>query len=344
MLTQSLASSFSFPQPTVRGFESNHHHHARDKGIDAEKPNNLQNRQVEDSYQPTTTPTTTPTATTPAQHVDTTNSGLVSTEMAVLGLTTSMSQSVDIEITTQEGDVVTISLSQSASSSVGFFEAEQGDSRISAFAETHTAESGFNISIEGDLNEDEQESLAKLIKKMSKVSDKFFKGNIESAFKHAQKVGFDTEQIAGFSLDLKMDKSVQAVAAYQQTTMPEQNINTDLLKQAGEFLAETKAFMADTGAMLDSFAEPKQAFTDLFSGVAQLDAGTHEEIEDEGSDQPVFLKMIEHLANSFFSNEVDDHHDEHDDIDELDEIDEIDEIDEHNEIEEHDKVDEHDDD
>lgn len=335
MFTQSLVSSFSFPQPTVRGFEPNqHHHHARDKGIDAEKPNNHQNRQVEDSYQPTSIPTTTatptPTPTAPAQQVDTNNSGVVSTEMAVLGLTTSMNQSVDIEITTQEGDVVTISLSQSASSSVSVFEAEQGDSRISAFAETQTIESGFNISIEGDLNEDEQESLANLIKKMSKVSDKFFKGNIESAFKHAQKVGFDTEQIAGFSLDLKMDKSVQAVAAYQQTTMPEQNINTDLLKQAGDFLAETKAFMADTGAMLDSFAEPKQTFTDLFSGVAQLDTGTHEEIEDDGSDQPLFLKMIEHLANAFFSNEIDDHHDGHD------------EIDEHNETEGHDKVDEHD--
>ncbi|MCF6249683.1 MAG: hypothetical protein L3J75_00235 [Methylococcaceae bacterium] len=319
MFTQSLASSFSFPQPTVRGFEADQQSHARNNGLAAEKPNIPQNRLLEDTYQPTPPPT---------QQTDTNNSEVVSSKMAVLGLATSKSQSVDIQVTTQEGDVVTISLNQSVSSSVSAFQAENENTKVTAYAEDHALESSFSMSIEGDLNDNEQESLAKLIKKMSKVSDKFFKGNIESAFKHAQKVGFDTEQIAGFSLDLKMDKSVQAVAAYQQTTMPEQNINTDLLKQAGDFLAETKAFMADTGAMLDSFSEPKQAFTDLFSAVAQLDGGADKEIDNNSGDQALFSKMIEHITNALFSKEVDGH----------------DDIDKNDEIEEHDKADEHDDD
>ncbi|NOR68474.1 MAG: hypothetical protein GQ532_02050, partial [Methylomarinum sp.] len=132
------------------------------------------------------------------------------------------------------------------------------------------------------------------------VSDKFFKGDVESAFKHALKVGFDTEQIASFSMDLSREKSVQAVAAYQQTIVPEQNVNTDLLKQAGDFLAQTKAFMADTGAMLESLAEPKQAFADLFAGVGQMNKATSEELD--GSNESLFLKMIENITHDIFDN------------------------------------------
>lgn len=134
---------------------------------------------------------------------------------------------------TREGDVVTISFSQSSSSSRSALQVQQGDSSLQAFQESDSENSGFSISIEGNLNRDEQKSLQKLMKKMHKVSNAFFHGNGKAALKHALKLGFNDQQIAGFSMDLSMQKSVQAVAAYQQTSVPQQNVQPDLLRRPG---------------------------------------------------------------------------------------------------------------
>lgn len=283
MNTHSLSPSFSFPQTVVKGHDSNHH--AKDNGVEDRKD---ENRLVDDSYHPSKQ----------LETKDSKGSDGVISKMALQAASTSIHHSADIQITTKEGDVITINLNESKSSRSHALQAEQGDNNISVYSEVNSSASSFNISIDGDLNENEQKSLTDLINKMSKVSDDFFKGNVESAFKHAQKVGFDIEQIAGFSMELRKEKSVQAVTAYQQTAVPEQNINADLLKLAGDFIAETKAFMADADAMLDSFAQPRQAFADLFAGIAQMDAIDNEAEND--NEQSMFLKIIENIGNDIF--------------------------------------------
>jgi len=97
-----------------------------------------------------------------------------------------------------------------------------------------------------------------------------------------------------------MEKSVQAVAAYQQTTLPEQDVNTDMLKQASNFLAETKEFLADTDTMLESLSKPEQYFSDLFAGVGQLYSSDQE--QEENSNDPLFLEMIENIGNDLFAD------------------------------------------
>jgi len=284
MNTQSLSPSLFLPQSVLTETDIGNSSHSHHRGVEEEQNHSFQNKLNDDSYHPS----------------ERIGSGLASTEMSVQGVATSISHSAEIQVTTQQGDVVTISLNQSAQSSRSVFQAEQGKTNVSAYSESYSYESGFSMSVEGDLNEDEQKSLSDLINKMSKVSDKFFKGNVESAFKHALKVGFDTEQIAGFSMDLSREKSVQAVSAYQQTIVPEHNINTDLLKQAGDFLAQTKVFLAESGAMLESLAEPKQAFTDLFAGVGQMNNVIPEQVDD--ASKPLFLKMIENITHDIFDD------------------------------------------
>jgi len=316
MNIQSFSPSLSIPQNFLKNlFSDDHHsrenkvkdddhhhdrenkiedrdHHSRKKRVeDHDKPHKIHNRLAEDRYQPS------------QPSIPEESTAMVTTEMAVQSQVTNVSRSADVQITTKQGDVITISLSESASSSQTEFQAQQGDNEISIYNESNSFQSGFSITIEGNLNEDEQDALADLVDKMSDISEKFFKGNVKSAFKHAQKVGFDTEQIAGFSMDLNSEKSVEAIAAYQQTTMPEQNINTDLLKQAGDFLTQTKEFMADTGAQLESFAEPEQAFTELFAGVGQMNAVSQDEVEGNES-MPSFLKMIENISHDIFDAEL----------------------------------------
>lgn len=223
----------------------------------------------------------------------------VSTQMVMQSISARAEHSADIQITTTEGDVVTVRLREEMQSSQSYFSAEQQGNEIVAYSESELSLSSFSLSIDGDLNADEQKSLADLINKMTEVSDEFFGGDINVAFQHAQKVGFDTEQIAGFSMDLRKEESVQAVAAYQQTKMPEQNVNADLLKQAGDFIADAKMFMAETAVLLDSIAEPEQAFVDLFAGIAQMSEMDGELIQE--STQPLFLKMVENMGHDIFS-------------------------------------------
>ncbi len=298
MFSSSISSPFTVLQPFLKDFDSADHHHSKHKEIEGDKHhgktrhsvddlNSLQNRLREDSYQP-------------AQVQNLPDSGVTESRMAMQGVATNISHSVEIKVMTKEGDLITISMNQVGASSSSALQMEQGDSKLSISSESYSLSSGFSMSIEGDLNKHEEKSLAKLIKKMSKVSDKFFKGDIESAFKHAQKIGLDTKHLASFEMGLKMEKSVQAVAAYQQTTLPEQDVNTDMLKQASNFLAETKEFLADTDTMLESLSKPEQYFSDLFAGVGQLYSSDQE--QEENSNDPLFLEMIENIGNDLFAD------------------------------------------
>jgi len=222
------------------------------------------------------------------------NSSVDST-MAFQSLAMQQSRSADIQVKTREGDVVTISFNQSASSSQSALQVRQGDSSLQAFQESYSENSGFSISIEGDLNKDEQKSLQKLMKKMHKVSNAFFHGNGKAALKHAQKLGFNDQQIASFSMDLSTRKSVQAVAAYQQTSVPQQTVQPDLLAQAGDFMNQARAMLSDAQTALQSLAEPRQSFQDLFSGIGLLTSQSSTEAEEPG-DQALFSGVVDKLS------------------------------------------------
>jgi hypothetical protein len=296
MFSSSVSSPVPLLQPFFKDFDFSGHHHSRHKEIENDKHhgktshsvddlNSLQNRLREDTYQP-------------AQVKQPLDSGVVKSRMMMHGFSENISHSAEIQVMTREGDLVTININQASASSSSALQMEQGDSKISLYSESYFLSSGFSMSIEGDLNKEEEKSLAKLINKMSKVSDKFFKGNIKAAFKHAQKIGLDTKHLAGFSMSLEREKSVQAVAAYQQTIQPEQHVDKDLLIQASKFLAEAKQSMVDTQTMLESLAKPEQYFSDLFAGMGQLYFSAED--EEENNNEPLFLKLIENIANDLF--------------------------------------------
>ena len=220
--------------------------------------------------------------------------------MAFQSLATQASRSAEIQIETQEGDIVTVSFNQSISSSRSALQIDQAGSSLGAFQESHEESSGFNITVEGDLNKDEQKSLKKLMKNMHKVSNAFFHGNGKAAMKHAQKMGFNTEQIAGFSMDLSMQKYVQAVAAYQQTREPEQAMNTDVLSQVGNFINQAKDLLADVDAALQSLADPKRTFNDLFAEIGLL---MNDESEAQGADQ-LLAGLIDNISTGIFGKDV----------------------------------------
>ena len=77
------------------------------------------------------------------------------TQVQTQGVAAQISQSAEIEIVTQEGDVVKIRLAESASMSQSIANVKQNGQEATAFESSSESSSDFSISIEGDLNEDE---------------------------------------------------------------------------------------------------------------------------------------------------------------------------------------------
>ncbi len=176
---------------------------------------------------------------------------------------------------------------------------QQSINKVDSDGKSYSFNSEFSLNIEGDINDNERQSIADLLQSMSQVAHDFFQGGLSNAFSHAQRVGFETDQIAGFSMDVNNQKSVQAVSAYQQTAMPEQSINTGLLSEASEFLSQAKGSMANTEVAVESFSEPKQSFTDMFASVGQLFFDAQDKREENNSGD-MFLKMIENISSDLF--------------------------------------------
>jgi hypothetical protein len=128
----------------------------------------------------------------------------------------------------------------------------------------------MSVSVEGNLNEDEQKALKNLLKEMDNVGQDFFNGNLKDAFDHTQKIGLDSAQIAGFSMSLSSSRSIQAVAAYQQVAAPDQQVEADKIKQATDFFSHAKELLASAQSALKPFENPLSVFNALFNGVDQV--------------------------------------------------------------------------
>ena len=116
-------------------------------------------------------------------------------------------QSAFIEITTRDGDVITIDLTAAIDASKSFN--GNGD-----FEASITAQNSGQFVIEGVLDEDELSALNDLLAQVDSLAGKFFGGDVAAAFQQAQGMGFNTDEIAGFSLDFSQSSSVQASVAY----------------------------------------------------------------------------------------------------------------------------------
>ncbi|MGR9115370.1 MAG: DUF5610 domain-containing protein [Gammaproteobacteria bacterium] len=221
--------------------------------------------------------------------------------VSLKGQSAKINRSTQIEMTTQEGDVITIALEQTLSKHQAAFNIEQNDTAISGFQSSFAGSSRLIINIEGDLNEDEQDSLKQLLKQMDKVGHAFFQGNIQAAFHHVGKLEIDSRTIAGVSMNLEMSRTVQAIAAYQQTRLPDQSVQMDRIKQVSDFFNQARELLDSARSTLATFENPLSAFADLFAGVAQTGSENVVTQDVEASGQ-LMNQLIEPLGRSLFND------------------------------------------
>ncbi|WP_017444333.1 DUF5610 domain-containing protein [Gayadomonas joobiniege] len=127
------------------------------------------------------------------------------------------------ELVTNEGDKVFVSLSQ-------FTQLEYQNAALADGQLTQTGRqtwgSLFQLTVEGDLNDEEKSSIESLFKQMNEIGQSFWDGNLKNALEQAKAVGLDESQIASANLAFST-KSV-SVSAYQPKSMVPDGIKTEV--------------------------------------------------------------------------------------------------------------------
>jgi hypothetical protein len=154
-------------------------------------------------------PAPTPAPSTPPGNDVTTVQKFVSREV--------QKQKTSLDITTAEGDQVSIRFRtrQVSSASVTTFQKTDGTAAIAAGTSV-ISRGQLQVEVNGDLNDDELAAIGDLLTKVNDIATKFFSGDVQAAFSAATELGVDSDQIASYQLDLTYSRRI-AAAAYSST-------------------------------------------------------------------------------------------------------------------------------
>eukprot|EP00487_Bulimina_marginata_P010737 TRINITY_DN5876_c0_g1_i1.p1 TRINITY_DN5876_c0_g1~~TRINITY_DN5876_c0_g1_i1.p1 ORF type:complete len:177 (-),score=71.47 TRINITY_DN5876_c0_g1_i1:2-532(-) len=127
-----------------------------------------------------------------------------------------LSNNAEYKFATAEGDEVSISFAdafkQQSASSYQRSDDNEGFVRESS----QSRGLSFSMSVNGDLNEDEQEAINALMEDLQSVSLNLFGGDLEEAFEQAQELNLGNEQLVAFSMDLKQTKAFASIKGYEE--------------------------------------------------------------------------------------------------------------------------------
>ncbi|SMF31774.1 hypothetical protein SAMN02745866_02108 [Alteromonadaceae bacterium Bs31] len=196
----------------------------------------------------------------------------------------SESRLYSFQLRTADGDVVSIRSY-----------ADQGE-RIQNFGDSSVYDSDsmqdFQMRVEGDLDTDELRAINELLSQLNDVAGEFFEGNVYQAYEKALEVGFDSEEIARFSLNLsqtqyhRIEESYGSVARADQgqTTIKQGEMEqVNRVSQLGEFVQRLQAIQEQASAF-----DPRQ-LPELADFVSRPRYGEHHQFEQF---KPFIEKMI----------------------------------------------------
>jgi hypothetical protein len=168
----------------------------------------------------------------------------------------SQNNSMSLELMTKDGDRISLSFMQSSSSS---------SSSTSEGGQLFTI-SGFEQGIDwqmdviGNLDEGEQEALSNLLQDVEKLSSSFFGGDLGGALEQAMQLGFDGDELASMSLNLRQESFSSATRAYNsvQPKLP----TPELESLSSGLLAYNESYLSALEEA-QSFSDPEKLLNDL---------------------------------------------------------------------------------
>jgi hypothetical protein len=129
-----------------------------------------------------------------------------------------VAETFDLSVTTRDGDRLRISVAQASASWSQSSFAASSDGKSSTLVGASQSGSmrigGWQVNVEGELDDDEIKALEKLFSQVQELSDKFYAGDLAGAFDRAMALEMDGEQLASMSLRLTQTTVRQATDAY----------------------------------------------------------------------------------------------------------------------------------
>lgn len=190
------------------------------------------------------------------------------------------SNTMSMQLTTREGDQVTVDFRQLYAQYQEFNRqqvSEEGPQGVRYFEsreamEMTAFEERFGISVQGDLNEEELGAIFDVFEQVDQLANNFYNGDIEKAFEQAMELQVDFGQIQSFSLDMTRTemRSVSyqegAVAQYQQVQNPENNLENKAdqlgIKDLPPYL---QAWQSAIERLDEQFAEAQKMFDEMMA-------------------------------------------------------------------------------
>lgn len=127
-------------------------------------------------------------------------------------------ETFEMSVTTRDGDRLRISIAQASAnwSQSGVVASSNGNGRsMVASSQSGSLQiAGWQVSVEGELDDEERAALEKLFGQVQELSNKFYSGDLNSAFDRAMALEMDGEQLASMSLRLTQTTVRQATDAY----------------------------------------------------------------------------------------------------------------------------------
>lgn len=194
------------------------------------------------------------------------------------------------ELTTKEGDKVTIKASSSEGLAVEAGRATRGNNSVGGLNASYSSSQSFSLSVEGDLSEEELGAINDLLGRVNDLAGQFFNGNLDTAFEQALNLGYDDEQIGSFSLNLAQAEIQQVTQAYQNVGPTRnsdgagQGLLSDQLLPLGNFIKD----LLDSLDRASLFDQPKLLVGELGEKVT----GTGEVEEQQGKRFRDFMDKI----------------------------------------------------
>ena len=189
---------------------------------------------------------------------------VAATQAGFVAASYSTNQTTSLIVNTQDGDRVTIDISKQATTSRTEVAGSTGDAGFNSIQASREASVSFSFSVEGNLDKDEQKAIDKLIKRIDKVSDRFFDGKVQSAFDKAAKIKFDSEELADYSLSLSSTQTYRAVAAYQEAQPTAAEPEEGSLGDAAALGGEVRGLI-DEAEATTPLAEPARDVANIFT-------------------------------------------------------------------------------
>ncbi|MBB1519602.1 DUF5610 domain-containing protein [Aquipseudomonas guryensis] len=183
-----------------------------------------------------------------------------------------MAETFDMQVTTRDGDRLSISIAQASASwsQTSVAAASDGNgSAVVASSQSGSMQIGaWQVTVEGELDAEERAALEDLFSQVQDLSSKFYAGDLAGAFDRAMQLDMDGSQLASMSLSLTQTRVRQATDAYsavaEQGGQPVSAVNgalvdyaqglLDALRSANEIAEDAKGTLQqllDGGFSLD---------------------------------------------------------------------------------------------